>query len=77
LIVQVLKRETITVPAGTFDCFRVKPIVKEDTIFRNSEDIDLWVSADARHFPVKIRSGIVIGNIDVDLVDASFPPMNQ
>ena len=77
LIVEVLKRETITVPAGTFDCFRVKPIVKEDTIFRNNEDIDLWVSADERHFPVKIQSGIVIGSIDVDLVDASFPPMGQ
>jgi hypothetical protein len=77
LIVEVLGRESVTVPAGTFDCFRVKPIVKEDTVFHNTGDIDLWVTADERHFPVRIKSSLVIGSINIDLVDASFPPMGQ
>jgi hypothetical protein len=75
LVVQVKDKETISVPAGTFECFKVRPIVKEDTVFHNTGDIDLWVSADPRHFPVKIQSSLVIGSIDIDLVDASFPPM--
>ncbi len=77
LIVEVLGRESVTVPAGTFDCFRVKPIVKEDTVFHNTGDIDLLVTADERHFPVRIKSSLVIGSINIDLVDASFPPMGQ
>jgi hypothetical protein len=75
LIVTVFGKQKITVPAGTFDCFRVKPIIKEGTVFRNNEDIDLWVTTDSRHIPVKIKSGIVIGSIDVDLLDATLPPL--
>jgi len=73
LIIRVVNREKITVLAGTFDCFRLKPMVKSDTVFRNKEEIDLWVTADARHIPVKIKSGITIGSIDVELLEASLP----
>ncbi len=77
LYVRVLSREKVTVPAGTFDCFRLKPIVKEDTVFRNKGEIDLWVTADQRHMPVKVESGIVIGSIDIDLVDATLPSLTK
>lgn len=73
LIIQVLGKEKITVPAGTFECYRIKPFVKHDTVFRNKEDIDLWVTADQRHIPVLIKSGIVIGSIEVTLLNATVP----
>jgi hypothetical protein len=76
LVIDVLDRETVTVPAGTFDCYRVKPFVKYDTVFRNKEDIELWVTTDARHLPVKVQSAIVIGTISIDLLDAVLPQMN-
>jgi hypothetical protein len=77
LYVRVLDREKVTVPAGTFDCFRLKPIVKEDTVFRNKGEIDLWVTTDQRRMPVKVESGIVIGSIDIDLVDATLPSLTK
>ena len=76
LIVKVFSREKVTVPSGTFDCFRTKPFVKYGTVFRNNEDIDLWITADSRHIPVKIKSGIVIGSIEVSLLDAVVPDIN-
>ncbi len=76
MIVKVFSREKVTVPAGTFDCFRTKPFVKYGTVFRNKEDIDLWITADDRHIPVLIKSGIVIGNIEVSLLDATVPDIN-
>ncbi|HJT25128.1 MAG TPA: DUF3108 domain-containing protein, partial [bacterium] len=76
LIVKVLSREKITVPAGTFDCFHAKPFVKYGTVFRNKEDIDIWLTADDRHIPVLIKSGIVIGSIEVSLLDATVPEIN-
>ncbi len=77
LIVKAMRRETVTVPAGTFDCFVMKPIIQEETIFRNKGDIDLWVTADSRHIPVKAQSGIVIGHVDVDLLEANLPPLGH
>ncbi len=76
LIVKVISREKVTVPAGTFDCFHAKPFVKYGTVFRNKEDIDLWITADDRHIPVLIKSGIVIGSIEVSLLDATVPDIN-
>jgi len=76
MIVKVVSREKVTVPAGTFDCFRTKPFVKYGTVFRNKEDIDLWVTADSRHLPVLIKSAIVIGNIQVSLMGATVPDIN-
>lgn len=76
MIVAVVSREKVTVPAGTFDCFRTKPFVKYGTVFRNKEDIDLWVTADSRHIPVLIKSAIVVGNIQVSLMGATVPDIN-
>jgi hypothetical protein len=76
LIVKVMGREKIKSPAGTFDCFHAKPFIKYGTLFRNKEDIDLWITADDRHIPVLIKSSIVIGNIEVSLLDAVVPDIN-
>jgi len=76
LIVKVVGRETIKSQAGTFDCFHAKPFVKYGTVFRNKEDIDLWITADERHIPILIKSAIVIGNIEVSLLDAVVPDIN-
>jgi hypothetical protein len=73
LVIAVMRREKLTIPLGTFDCFLVKPFVKHDTVFRNSKDIDLWVTADCRHVPIMIKSGIIIGNIEVSLLQAILP----
>ncbi len=33
----------------------------------------MWITADDRHIPVLIKSGIVIGSIEVSLLQASLP----
>jgi hypothetical protein len=47
--------------------------VKHDTVFRNSKDIDLWVTVDSRHVPVLVKSGIVVGSIEISLLQATLP----
>jgi hypothetical protein len=73
LVVDVLKRETVRVEAGSFDCFLLKPHVKYDNVFQNKGEILLWVTADARHMPVKIQTKILIGNVDIELIQADLP----
>lgn len=75
LFTRVVDRERITVPAGTFECLRLKPMVKYETVFRNKEDIDLWVTADDRHIPVRVKSAIIIGSLDIVLLEATLPDM--
>lgn len=76
LVVDVLKRESVWVRAGKFDCLRLKPHVKYDNVFQNKGEIDLWVTDDARKVPVLIKTKIVVGSIDIELIEARLPRMD-
>lgn len=68
----VVRRETITVPAGTFDTFLIEPdLAHVGGVFEKSPNakIQLWVSADHRRLPVRIKSKVVVGSFSGELVN--------
>ncbi|BBO84737.1 hypothetical protein DSCO28_53030 [Desulfosarcina ovata subsp. sediminis] len=67
----VVDREHITVPAGTFDTFLIEPdLTHVGGVFEKSRDakIQLWVTADHRRLPVKLKSKVVVGSFSGELV---------
>ncbi|HEX7879814.1 MAG TPA: DUF3108 domain-containing protein [Candidatus Eisenbacteria bacterium] len=60
---RVLKRETVRVPAGTYACGVVEPILLEPGLFRNEGRVTLWVSDDANRVPVIIKTKVKVGSI--------------
>jgi len=70
--VKVHKKETITVPAGTFDTVKIQPIMKSEGIFNSKGDIYIWLTDDERRIPVKVRSEILIGNITALLTGGEY-----
>lgn len=56
VIIQVLRRETIEVPAGRFRTIVVRPIVRADGIFSEDGRAEVWFSDDQYRIPVMIRS---------------------
>lgn len=69
LKVMVHGRETVKVGAGEFDCYVIEPIVREGGIFQAKGTLTIWMTADERRIPVKMRTKIVVGSITVSLVD--------
>jgi len=69
LEVKVLRTETITVPAGTFECFVVEPILKASGIFQHKGRLTVWLSTDPSHIPVMMKSKVIIGSINAILID--------
>jgi len=67
LEVRVLERETITVEAGTFDCFVVEPITQSVGLFKHEGQLKVWLTADRLRMPVLMKSKVVIGSIAVEL----------
>ena len=67
LDVKYLGKETITVPAGTFDCLVVEPLVKEGGLFKHEGNIIVWLTDDEVKMPVKVKTKIVIGSVDANL----------
>jgi hypothetical protein len=71
-VAHVIRRETVRVPAGTFDTFLIEPdLAQVGGVFDKSPNakIQLWVSADYRRLPVKLKSKVIVGSFTGELVN--------
>ncbi|HLF13990.1 MAG TPA: DUF3108 domain-containing protein [Bacteroidota bacterium] len=69
LAVKYKGRQRIEVDAGTFDCIIIEPLVTEGGLFKSKGRILLWITDDDRKMPVKVRTEIPIGTVEVDLTE--------
>ena len=72
LEVKVLRKETIRVPAGTFDTVVIKPALKSDGIFSRKGDVYIWLTDDDRKIPVMMKSKIAIGSVAAVLTGGEY-----
>jgi hypothetical protein len=65
----VVRTETLSTPAGKFNCLVVEPHMDAAGIFREDakSQMTIWYSDDWRHLPVRIRSEAKIGAITATL----------
>lgn len=71
--VTVVKRETIKVKGQTYDTFLVEPELKDvGGVFEKSKGakIQIWVTADHRRIPVRLKSKVIVGSFVGDLISA-------
>lgn len=69
LVVQVLKREKVSTPAGAFNTIKVKARIKYEGLFVNKGDVLVWFTDDSSRIPVMMESKIKIGHITVKLME--------
>jgi hypothetical protein len=65
--VQVLRRERVSVPAGTFDALVLRPIIKAKGIFAEGGQAEVWVSDDERRIVLQMRSRLSFGTLSLHL----------
>ena len=66
-----LGTDTIKVETGTYSCLKFAPVVQKGRIFKNEEDMVVWVSNDENKIPIHARAKILVGSIKMDLVEYS------
>jgi hypothetical protein len=67
LEVRVLRKETVTVDAGTFDCLVAEPILRATGIFKHKGTLTVWLTNDERKMPVLMKSKVAFGSINAVL----------
>lgn len=74
--IRVLRRETVRVPAGTFACIVVQPIIKAKGIFSANGQAEIWLTDDEKRIMVQMKSKLAFGSLNLYLRSASFtaPP---
>ena len=66
----VIKKETITISSGTYNTYQLDLAVNHFSgVFKKSENptVKLWVTADNKKIPVRIKIKVFIGSIIFDL----------
>ncbi len=72
LEIQVLRKETITVPAGTFDTILITPILQSEGIFSREGPVYTWLTDDDKRIPVMVKTKVAVGSISAVLVGGSY-----
>ncbi|MFH1414870.1 MAG: DUF3108 domain-containing protein [Elusimicrobiota bacterium] len=68
LVVDVISREKVNVPAGEFKTIKVIPRLREEGIFKAKGDLEVWLTDDERKYPVQMKSKIEFGTISAVLI---------
>jgi hypothetical protein len=69
LEVRVVKKERIKVPAGTFDCVVVEPLLQSVGVFKHEGKLTVWLTDDKLKMPVLMKSKVLVGSISAELTD--------
>lgn len=65
--IKVLKKETITVPAGTFECLVIEPLMQSVGVFKHEGKLKVWLTNDRLRLPVLMKSKVLVGSIAAEL----------
>ncbi|MGH7458825.1 MAG: DUF3108 domain-containing protein [Longimicrobiaceae bacterium] len=64
VVLHVLRKETITVPAGTFRTVVVRPVIQTDGLFSEGGEAEVYFSDDDRRLVVSVKSRVpLIGSL--------------
>ncbi len=67
LAIKVLRKERVTVDAGTFDCLVVEPFLQGPGLFSQKGRLTVWVTNDRYKIPVLMKSKVFIGAVSAVL----------
>lgn len=70
--VQILRKEKLILPAGTFNTILIKPLLKSEGIFSRKGDIYIWLTDDNKRLPVKMQTKVVVGSIVATLIEGYY-----
>jgi len=65
--IRVLRKETIKVPAGSYQTIVIQPIIKSKGIFSEKGHAEMWLTDDSRRLLVQMKSDLSIGSLNLYL----------
>ena len=65
-----LGEETINTGIGNIKCLKFSPKVQVGRVFKNEDDLTIWVSNDKNHLLIKVELEIWAGSIDATITSA-------
>jgi hypothetical protein len=64
-------KETIKTDLGKIECYKLRPQLVVDRVFKDEDDMTIWISADENKIPVRVEAKIYVGSVKVDITKAT------
>lgn len=65
--VKYMGEENVKIKMGSYNCLKFVPMVQEGRVFRNNDDLEIWVSNDANKVPILVKANIYVGSVKAEL----------
>jgi hypothetical protein len=65
----ILDRETIKTNFGKINTIKIRPLVQKGRIFKDEENVTLWISDDLNKIPIKIKASLIVGSAKAELIE--------
>ena len=62
-------KEFIKTKIGDFETFVFSPVIPKNKLFRGEQPVSVWITDDGNKIPVKIKAKLVVGSLDMEIVD--------
>jgi hypothetical protein len=64
-------KETIKTDLGKIECYKLRPQLVVDRVFKDENDMTIWISADDNKIPVRVEAKIYVGSVKIDITKAN------
>jgi hypothetical protein len=72
VIIRVLRRESVTVPAGKFKAIVIQPVIKTPGVFSEDGHAEVWLSDDSSKIVLQLKSKLAFGSLNLFLKSYSL-----
>jgi uncharacterized protein DUF3108 len=69
--IKYLGREKVKTNLGTFNCIKFRPVLLVGRVFKEEEDMTIWVTDDKNKIVVRAQASILVGSVKMDLKNYS------
>jgi hypothetical protein len=73
VLIKVLRKERVTVPAGSFDAIVIQPVIKTGGLFAEGGEAQIWITDDDRRMIVQLKAKVKLLRT-LDLYLKSYQP---
>ena len=73
VLLEVVRRERLHVPGGTFETIVIRPTIRSSGIFSEHGQAEVWVTDDERHLMVRMTAKLPFGTLSLSLRQITNP----
>lgn len=67
LKIKYLGKDEVKIRKGKFKCIRFAPVVQEGRIWKDEDDLQVWITDDENKIPLLAKTKIAVGSIKMEL----------